>query len=136
MMKISKEVTLGQLFQASVFVIGFVGFVYTLRAELENMKSTVAQNGVEHTSFVRQPEFLQMQQDVREIRNMVFEYVSKANGPSSGGGAAGASPNGRSVTRKPSGANYPDTADVRGTERPVFTGPDYSWAESNQRPRR
>lgn len=135
-MTISKEVTVGQLFQAAVFVVGFIGFVYTLRAEMDQVKTNVETNGIEHQSFVKTEEFRQMQQDVREIRNMVFDYVSKTERSSPAGGYPGQTIDRRGVVPKPQGYRYPDSTDVRGAGQAVLTGPDYSWAESDKRPGR
>lgn len=132
-MRIAKEVTVGQIFQASVFVIGFVGFVYTLRAELDSVKETVGMNSQEHQSFVKTDEFRQMQQDVREIRNMVFEYVTKTNGSAPGSGNPGQTPDGRGVVRRPSGFNYPDSSYFRGAGPLVRPGSNLAWTSGNER---
>lgn len=132
-MTIAKEVTVGQLFQAAVFVLGFIGFVYTIRAEVENMKLAVAENSQEHGRFVRQEDLQELRQDVREIRNMVFDYVSKAERSSSAGGYVGPKTHPGGVISKPQGYRYPDSSDFRGTESVVRPGTYFAGAAGNQR---
>lgn len=88
---VKKEVTLGQVLSAVVVVAGFLVGYGILQAKV----NTIAQENKEHDTFVTKDDFDGLRQDVRDIRNMVFNYVSQASGLTPQSGGNGAPSNGR-----------------------------------------
>jgi hypothetical protein len=68
-MKLVREVTVGQLVGAIIFLIGFLATFYTLKADVDKMKL------VDHSEFIRRDEFDHLSRDVADTRNDVLDIL-------------------------------------------------------------
>ena len=129
-MKLVREVTVGQLVGAIIFLIGFLATFYTLKADVDKMKL------VDHSEFIRRDEFDRLSRDVADTRNDVLDilkilYVTENRRLTPGIGKDGSGIDSHDFDRWYTNRRHTNTPDNRGTGQTLRSGPDTSGQARN-----
>jgi hypothetical protein len=122
-MKLVREVTVGQLVGAVIFLIGFLATFYTLKADVDDMKK------IDHDEFIRREEFDNLSRDVSDVRKDVLDilkilYVTENRrlAPSTGGDGKGI--DSHDFDRWYTNRRNTDTSHYRGAGPPILSRAD------------
>lgn len=123
-MLIKKEITIGQAISVALFVLGLVGSFYTLISRVNDLDKHVNDLYAIEATHITQREFADVKQDIRDIRNVLVNYVDQFRLLTPGGGQ----PRQRVVTPKLQywnpDSSYTDSTHTRGARLPIFVGTD------------
>jgi|WetSurMetagenome_2_1015567.scaffolds.fasta_scaffold242921_2 hypothetical protein len=122
-MKLVREITVGQLAGAIIFLIGFLATFYTLKADVDDMKK------IDHEAFIRREEFDNLNRDVSDVRKDVLDilkilYVTENSRLAPGVGANGKSIDSHDFDRWYSHRRNADTTNSRGAGQTLRPGTD------------